>query len=65
MMSRYYDSYFTRISYKKHSLLYAWEVYSADTDKYLGLITNCRTIEDAISKAEFIYGCSVRVEPTT
>lgn len=54
-MSRYY---------RDNNLLYAYEVYSADTNKYLGLITNCRTIEDAISKAEFIYGCSVRVEPT-
>jgi transposase len=39
---------------------YAYEVYNSDTNKYLGLVTNCNSEDEAIRKASFIYRCSVR-----
>lgn len=45
------------LRYRRNDTWYA--VYRAEDNKYLGLVTNAKSAEDAMKKAAFAYNCEV------
>ena len=57
-MRRYYEGRFN--PYNRHDTgMYV--VYRKSDNKYLGVITNCRSESEAKRKASYAYGCEVAV----
>lgn len=51
--------YIDSLRYRRNDTWYA--VYRADNNKYLGLVTNATSAEDAMEKATYVYDCEVRL----
>lgn len=47
------------LRYRRNDTWYA--IYRADDNKYLGLVTNAKSADDAKSKAIYVYNCEVRL----
>lgn len=51
--------YIDSLRYRRNAAWYA--IYRADDNKYLGLISNAKSVEDAKRKATYLYNCEVRL----